>query len=74
MLQNPHFTALNPHMTSHQFNKIAKNKNKLTHTMRNTQRKENPQTHAGNGSGTTPAVGLARPDFEPAKISLKTRF
>jgi hypothetical protein len=26
MLQNPYFTAPNPHMTSHQFNKSAKKK------------------------------------------------
>jgi hypothetical protein len=73
MLQNPYFTAPNPHMTSHQFNKIAKKQNKLTHTMRNTQRKENRQTTptkettgqtkptADRGSGPTLAVGLARP-------------
>jgi hypothetical protein len=73
MLQNLHFTASNPHVTCHQINKSAKNKKKLTHTMRNTQRKENPtntpmketpgQTKptAGRGSGPTSAVGLARP-------------
>jgi hypothetical protein len=71
MLQNPYFTAPNPHMTSHQFNKSAKKK-KLTHTMRNTQR-ENRQTTptketpgqtkptAGRGSEPTLAVGLAKP-------------
>ena len=32
MMQNPPFIAPNSHMTSHQFNKSAKNENDLTHT------------------------------------------
>jgi hypothetical protein len=47
MLQNPYFTAPNPHMTSHQFNKSAKKKKKAhpRHEKYPKERKPTDHTH-----------------------------